>query len=60
MKRNKQNLLKHGVLVLGEDFCLCDIKGYMIKTVVTTDELWDAWFTTILGNLDRNYEKIIL
>lgn len=60
MKLNKRKLLKQGVLVLGEDFCLCDIKGYLIKTVVTTDKLWEAWYTTILGNLDTNYEKIIL
>mgnify|MGYP005995139933 CR=1 FL=1 len=60
MTRDKLRLIEMGILVLTEGFCLCDIKGYRIKTVITTEKYWNDWESTIMGNLDLRYDLILI
>jgi len=60
MKTEIKQLLNNKVLVLTEDFNMCDICSYLVDTIITNDELWEKWKSSILGNLTVDYNLILI
>ena len=60
MKREIKKLLKRKILVLTEDFSMCDICSYLVDTVITNEQLWNKWQSSIQGNLTPNYNLILI
>ncbi len=60
MTREIKRLLNKKVLVLTEDFNMCDICSKIVDTVITNEELWDKWQSSIQGNLIVNYNLILI
>jgi len=58
----KQLLKTSGTLVITEDFnmCACELCSYAVKTVISNEELWEKWKSTVIGQTLPNYNLILL